>query len=200
MLRSMVLALEHIIGFAKERKVEVKRDFEPLVVNLISRRPGVFAEAIDTYSDLRVRLVRVLHSQFVSFVQNSNMVIDSEKAVEITLYSSDAIEKSVKLSLSLVRSISVLLSVWKDEYKHDEPESASAVEYLISSLLREKDGADDVRGKDDVVSVELVSGKRGNVTSLDPLSDPPSFTVFVFVRSGSCLQRREAILSQEELL
>ena len=154
----MVLALEHIIGFAKERKVEVKRDFEPLVVDLISRRPGVFAEAIDIYSDLRVRLVCVLHGQFVSFVQNSNVAIDLEKAIEVTLYSSGALEKTVKLPLSLVRSISVLLSVWKDEYKHDEPESANAVEYLISSLLREND-VDDKRGKDDAVSVELVSGK-----------------------------------------
>ena len=146
-----MLALEQSILFADERKIEVGQSFTSLLVDLVSRRPNVFAEALDTFGDLRSLTVQVVYGEFARLAKACTNGVDAERAVDIRLYqSSKSISDATtaKIPLPLVRSVSVLLSMWKDEYRTHELESSVAVDSLVSSLMcadpAEKDGKEEI--------------------------------------------------------
>jgi hypothetical protein len=200
------MALEKNIVFAQERKIEIGRSFASLVVELISRRPNVFADALDSFSELRSLAVRFVHDEFVRCATADVGEDDGVVTVEITLYHGTVANwKTVVLPLAIVRSTSVLLSIWKDEYRNHEPDATNAVDSLVSSIMRTDRGengtvagladSNAVSEQSDAVSVELVSEGMRVVTyqieiHLLSLSCHPS--------SGSCWRRLEVILSQGE--
>lgn len=79
------------------------------------------------------------------------------------------VARTVKLPLTFIWSTSVLLSVWKDEYRKDGSDSSNSVVNLASSLLCENisdsegeenfglSSARSVSNNSSAVSVELVS-------------------------------------------
>ena len=171
-LRSLIVALERTIQFAAAKKVEVEWRFPSLLVHLISRRPSVYAEAIDAFLDLRTLAVNVVHDEFARFASTAHQTTDdeTEAKIQVNLHKNPFAESgTVRLPLSVMRSTAVLLSTWKDEYSNDEKELSSLVSKLVGALMRTKEspsdavndsGLSDVANKSEdsnAVPVELVS-------------------------------------------
>lgn len=175
-LRSLILALEQHVAFAKSHGVDSELQFPELLVELISKRPSVFAEAIDSFADLRSVVIRIIHGAFSTHRLNGEEPTSTNgDVVRLTLErepSSSNNTDTVVIGLphTLLQATSVLLSIWKDTANEVVPdETASAVKDLVDALLR--NDVPDVNSKGDVglasaihcgsgaaaVSVELVS-------------------------------------------
>jgi hypothetical protein len=140
-LCSLLMALEKHIGFAERHKIEVEWNFSTLLVRLISSRPGVYAEAMDTFSDLRSLAIRVAHDEFSRCAKQEATEDEggSDGVVIVKLFpTSFLMTEEVKLPLSLLKSISVLLSIWKDHDDQGDKDTAGAgaVNELVGSLMR----------------------------------------------------------------
>jgi hypothetical protein len=170
-----LIALEQHINFAEKNKVEVNWKFPLLLVELISRRPSVYAEAIDLFLDLRSLAVRIVYDEFIRYSKGQEDLndIDPESVIEIKLDQNSFTEGcTVKLPLPLIRSTSVLLSIWKDEYRKDEQNSSSCVDKLVSSLMRTNyaESGDDNGNDVGLVSAKSLS-KQGDVVSVELVSE-----------------------------
>jgi hypothetical protein len=170
-----VIALEQNINFAEKNKVEVNWGFPLLLVELISRRPSVYAEAIDLFLDLRSLAVRIVYDEFIRYSKGQEDLndIDPESAIEIKLGQNSSTEGcTVKLPLPLIRSTSVLLSIWKDEYRKDEQNSSSCVDKLVASLMRTNsaESVDDNGNDVGLVSAKSLS-KQGDAVSVELVSE-----------------------------
>jgi hypothetical protein len=135
------MALEKHIGFAETHNIEVEWDFSTLLVRLISSRPGVYAEAMDTFSDLRSLAIRVAHDEFSRCAKQEARGDEGgpDGVVIVKLFPTSFLKtEEVKLPLSLLKSISVLLSIWKDHNDQGEKDTtgAGAVNELVGSLMR----------------------------------------------------------------
>jgi len=136
-LRSLVVALEKHIAFAEQNDMQVERKFSELLIRLISNRPSVFAAAMDSYSDLRSLSVRVLHSIFTENVKRTDDAVESMPVVAIKLFKTRVHEGGmVELPLTLLQSMCVVLSIWKDGGSEDEIDVVSAIEDFATALLR----------------------------------------------------------------
>jgi len=131
------MALEEHLNFAKLKVIETGPKFADAVVDLVSSRPSVFAEAIDSFADLRSLVIRITRSQFVDCLEAGsesnragavNAVIVKPRKVSPLSCS------EMRLSLSVIRSISVVLSTWVDSF--DDDESKTSIELLSEALLR----------------------------------------------------------------
>jgi hypothetical protein len=170
-----LIALEQNINFAEKNKIEVNWKFPLLLVELISRRPSVYAEAIDLFLDLRSLAVRIVYDEFIRYSKGQEDLndIDPESVIEIKLDQNSFTEGcTVKLPLPLIRSTSVLLSIWKDEYRKDEQNSSSCVDKLVSSLMRTNyaESGDDNGNDVGLVSAKSLS-KQGDVVSVELVSE-----------------------------
>ena len=135
------MALEKHIEFAETHNIEVEWDFSTLLVRLISSRPGVYAEAMDTFSDLRSLAIRVAHDEFSRCAKQDARGDEGgpDGVVIVKLFPTSFLKtEEVKLSLSLLKSISVLLSIWKDHDDQGDKDTtgAGAVNELVGSLMR----------------------------------------------------------------
>jgi hypothetical protein len=140
-LCSVLMALEKHIEFAETHKIEVAWNFSTLLVRLISSRPGVYAEAMDTFSDLRSLAIRVAHDEFSRCAKQQAGGVEGgpDGVVIVKLFpTSFSKTEEVKLPLSLLKSISVLLSIWKDHDDQGDKDTtgAGAVNELVGSLMR----------------------------------------------------------------
>jgi hypothetical protein len=135
------MALEKHIAFAETHRIEVKWKYSTLLVRLISSRPGVYAEAMDTFSDLRSLAIRVAHDEFARCAKEeaSEDGVGSDGVVIVKLFPTSFLKtEEVELPLSLLQSISVLLSIWKDQDDQGDRDTAGegAVNELVDSLMR----------------------------------------------------------------
>jgi hypothetical protein len=135
------MALEKHIEFAETHKIEVEWNFSTLLVRLISSRPGVYAEAMDTFSDLRSLAIRVAHDEFSRCAEQEARRDEGgpDGVVIVKLFPASFLKtEEVKLPLSLLKSISVLLSIWKDHDDQGDKDNvgADAVNELVGSLMR----------------------------------------------------------------
>jgi integrator complex subunit 1 len=137
-LRSLLMALEQHIQFAEKHDVKVEWRFPELLINLMSRRPNVCAEAMDAFSDLLSMAVRVLHSEFLRYAQGPGGEIarNGEPVVVMKTYGTTSDEATtVTLPLSLLQSVSVVLSTWKEQESGLDQQATSSVDYLANVLL-----------------------------------------------------------------
>jgi len=184
-LRSLVIALEQFISFAEEKNIKIAWQFPALIVDLISRRPSVYAEAIDAFTDLRSLAISIIHDEFALYTQ----------------YSAEAghTDMDDTFPLALIRSTSVLLSIWRDEYMHTDQTSTVYVENLVTSLMRTNaSGIEDLNGHIAPRSGTKGSPKSNNLVSVE-LVRTRLYLNFRFLcsdfffscyQSGSCLQRQ----------
>ena len=141
-LRFIVLALERLTTFATEKEVAGKWHFPSMLIELISKRPNVFAATMGSFPDLRSLAIRIVHHEFTSYKKCSaeDKKEDTESAVEITLccepLSGDKQCRSVEavLSLSLLKCSCVLLSIWLEGDNDDE--DSKLVRDLVKVLMR----------------------------------------------------------------
>ena len=165
-LRSLIIALQTNITFSETHKIAVEWTFPRLLVELISKRPSVYAEAVYSFLDLRAIAVRVVHDEFARFATGSAIVSDdgAEPVIEVPLHMNPFSEvDAVKLPLHLIRATAVLLSVWKDEYAEVEKEAAHRVDNLVSALMQTRPAENEgntrkefLQEQKDVVPAELV--------------------------------------------
>lgn len=136
-----MVALEYHHKFAESKSIETERKFPDLVIELISRRPYVFAEAMDSFSELRSLVIRVVREEFCKQIDGS--VVDPGQhrndMVSLRIRAKVGADfKDTKLQFQLLKSIAVLLSTWKDE-GNDCDVSASSIHELVDALLRAED-------------------------------------------------------------
>ena len=154
------MALEQHVSFAGTKGVDTNVHFPDLLIELVSTRPGVFAEAIETYSDLRSLIIRVVHEEFCrrASLQSSEKYTSGEKAVELKLRQcSSSAANQVNLPRTLLQSISVLLSIWNEKKHSKGPhfEAKTAINDFVDSLLRSDVKEDGVREEVGLASARL---------------------------------------------
>lgn len=146
-----------------------------MLIDLLSSRPTVFAEAMDAFPDLRSRAIRVVRTEFDSYLSKASNrdAMELDSAVIIAVCQShmapEAADKVVeaKLPLALLQSACVLLSIWRDEnaakeienvaelmQKDKNDDAALAVEELVRMLLRD----DKIENVDEDEDADLVLG------------------------------------------
>ncbi len=183
--------------YSEKNGVDVSFQFADLVVDLISKRPSVLAEAIDSYTDLRSIIIKVIFEEFSTRVQTS----DEFKITHSFDQSIVAADHLQGIPLSLVQSISVFLSLWKDEYRTAEGDSSKYIEYLADALLHqhaecEKEEDIDVRFVDTKTSfkknitvpvelwIMLAKARSDAIARRAALSAPASFLPRLLLCSG----------------
>lgn len=136
MLRSLVVALEKHIALTEQSGIQVERSFCDLLIRLISNRPSVFAAAMDAYADLRSLSVRVLYSAYVENTKRTDDELESTPSVTIKLFKNEGHEgRTVHLPLTLLQSICVVLSIWRDGTEDEDHEAVTAINNFVSALL-----------------------------------------------------------------
>jgi len=145
-LRSLVMALEEHLEFAVSKSIETGLKFPVMIVELVSSRPTVFADAMESFPDLRSLVIHAVHSEFVRHAKAGAKDKEAKVKDAVILKPRNTIsgEKSaIHLPLSVLLSISVVLSTWRDSM--DDRESAIAVDSLVDALMRNdtKDNEDD---------------------------------------------------------
>jgi len=131
------MALEEHIAFAESKSIDTGLKFPDVVVELVSSRPSVFAEAMDSFPPLRSLVIRVVHSLFFRCAQSEAKEghVDLEGAVVLNPRGRTAEQSSeIRVPLPVILSISVVLSIWKDTAAEDE--SAPAISSLVDALMR----------------------------------------------------------------
>ena len=138
-LRSLLLCVEQHIAFAENHGIPVAWNFPSLLMSLVSDRPSVFAEAMDSFSNLRLLAIRVVHAQFEKYVKsNSSLDIDPSRAVSIYLHPTAMSEGGpVTVPIELLQATSVVLSIWKGG--EQETEGTSFIDDLLGALTTSSD-------------------------------------------------------------
>ncbi|GAX12642.1 hypothetical protein FisN_13Lh110 [Fistulifera solaris] len=158
-LRSLIVSLQQIIEYSEKNVIDVSFRFADLVVDLISKRPSVLAEAIDSYTDLRSIIIKVIFEEFSTRVQTS----DESKITQDFDQSMVDRDYIQGISLSLVQSISVFLSLWKDEFRTAEGDSSKYIDYLADALLHQHSEGDNEKDVDVLLDDTKTSLKK-NIT------------------------------------
>ncbi len=146
-LRYLVLALRKITRFAEENEVLGDWKFAPLLINLISRRPTVFAGALTSYEDLRSLSIEVVSGEFESYSEKKDITTENgDIMVNISLryVAQDGMTgetKKVQMPLALLQSSCVLLSIWSEDEKNDA--DSNHIRGLAGKLMqsRESEGS-----------------------------------------------------------
>jgi integrator complex subunit 1 len=150
-LRYLILALNKITHFALDNDIDGDWRFAPMLVDLISRRPAVFAAALTSFSDLRFLAVHVVLDEFSSYVEKTRDDESSEMRllVEISLcggqydkFGTNEFTKVI-LPLGLLQSACVLLSIWFGDSENTA--AISKIKDILEILMKshESDGGDD---------------------------------------------------------
>lgn len=153
------MALEEHLKFAETNGVDTGMKFSDRLIDLIASRPFVLADAINTFSDLRSLVVRVVHAEFAHYsnVDESSGDMESAKMVRLTPRQNQRLRKnSVVMPLTLLLSVTVLLSIW------NAAEGNPAIEELVDELLQ-NDVEDDC-GDQGLASAVTVVGEQAAVT------------------------------------
>ena len=139
-LRSLIMALEKHLSFAETKSIAIDLRFPDLVAELVSTRPSVFADALDSFPDLRSLVCRVIHGEFLLHAKASGSADGDNGSFKhedlVLLRRVGAVDGSSEMHLPLrvLSSISVLLSVWQDEVENDA-DTKHAVQELVDSIL-----------------------------------------------------------------
>ena len=198
MLRSLIVSLQQIIEYSGENAIDVSCRFADLVVELISRRPSVLAEAIDSYTDLRSITIRVVFDEFSTCFRatgdSQNAEILYQSTIESSLQKRRMHEGShERIPLPLMRSISVFLSLWKDEFRIIEGESSKYVDSLADALLRQNLEGENEEG----IEAGLVSTHTGPKQNI---SFPVELWIMLAKARSDVIARRAALSAPASFL
>lgn len=144
------MALEQHIAYAKQHNVPMRQTFPELLIQLISTRPSVCAEAMDTYSDLRSLAIHVLRTEVYRYegVKSDSTEQGCSPVVVLPVSEMPLSDREIQfLPISLLHSISVVLSIWNDENANGDRETTVSVDVLADILLRPNNDGDDIGGE-----------------------------------------------------
>lgn len=132
-LKSLVLALEAYLLHAGSKGMECEVNFPDLLIGLVSNRPGVLAETMSCFSELRSLVVRVVRAEYGMTGEPSNGENSASDTVRLRLRKVLSSEHDVvHIRLALLLSTCVLLSIWEDA------EQSLSIDELVDALLRSK--------------------------------------------------------------
>lgn len=223
-LRNLLMALEKLIAFTGENEIAGDWNFASVFINLISSRPSVCAETMDRFADLRSLGIRTVYKEFQKSLEDpTRQCVDCNVSIVLCRESG---KKEAALSLSLLRSASVLLSIWTESNGVsraqddgasscviDDEEAKTAVNDLASMLLHpidtKIDGQKEDRDAIGFASAKLV-GTGKSAVSVESVScnkcKAGSWPFSIFMShlfdesSGSCLRNRGATSLRGEQL
>jgi hypothetical protein len=141
---TLILALDRFISYAAERSLDTDICLPDLTLDLISTRPGVFAEAIDAFPELRSWILKTVIQEFDRQAASApaEIVIHGSQQGKADAELSSSC-KAAKLPLKLLNAASLLLSVWRDTYGgHSEADQQSVID-LSKRLLQLPSNTDD---------------------------------------------------------
>lgn len=173
-LRYLVLALNKLTKLAKGNNVPGDWDFTSLLIELVSRRPTVFAAALSSFPDLFSLAIHVVIEEFIVYFEGESEKIKSENImVDISLCSSPLenggrVPAKVEMPLTLLQSSCVLLSIWFEEDKNEM--DSAAIDGLVKMLMKSREseqgdnseskGIDDVDG---LAGAKLVNTQKSAI-------------------------------------
>jgi integrator complex subunit 1 len=177
-LRTLVVALENHLSFAEFKSIDTTRRFPDLVVELISGRPNVFAEAMDSFAELRSLIIRVVHEEFTRHVEgdaDGDEFVPGEAVILKVRRKCGTSTAETKLPMSLLKSTSVILSIWKDEASNSEQPVSGEINELVDALLeKETEEVDDNQEERKVGLADAVMsgsiGTDGTAVSVEVVS------------------------------
>ncbi|KAG7347840.1 DUF3677 domain containing protein [Nitzschia inconspicua] len=139
-LRYLVLALHKLTTFAKCKKIAGKWDFGTVLMNLMSRRPAVFASALICFTNLCSLVVKTIFEEYKMEIlgPNSREGSGGHGETEFTLCSNpfgsnDGDRAKARVPLDLLKSSCVILSVWMTGDSNSE--DAKMINGLANMLL-----------------------------------------------------------------
>jgi hypothetical protein len=135
-LQALLLALERHFQFTVDNQVTIDVSFADRLFYLVSSRPGICAEAMDTFMDLWGMVTRVAALEFSCCVDASLRTRSALSRVDVIVTLAN-IERNVrvKMSIAMLQSICVCLSVWKDHVSHMSSELLANLNCLADALL-----------------------------------------------------------------
>jgi integrator complex subunit 1 len=170
-LRYLVLALHKVTNFTSAKDVLGAWNFPSLLIELISRRPTVFAAALSSYVDLRSLAIQIVVEEFRVHVEKKSPTAATENImVAISLCHSshderDGTSTEVQMPLALLQSSCVLLSIWAEDEKNDK--DSACIEGLVSMLMkaRETEGNnnDDAHDVEGLASAKLLKTQKSAI-------------------------------------
>ena len=138
-LKSIVLALKEHIHFAKENHLGQNTKFSDLLTGLIAKRQSVYAEAFDTFGELRELAVSVIHNEIISLAEAGKPMGEAISEVEASFaklgLNVGGKDMDITVSLDLLKSSCVLLSICTLPDAVDKGAKGTAVEELVRLLL-----------------------------------------------------------------
>ena len=138
-LKSIVLALKEHIHFAKENHLGQNTKFSDLLTGLIAKRQSVYAEAFDTFGELRELAVSVIHNEIISLAEAGKPMGEAISEVEASFaklgLNVGGKDMDIRVSLDLLKSSCVLLSICTLPDAVDKGAKGTAVEELVRLLL-----------------------------------------------------------------
>eukprot|EP00536_Pseudo-nitzschia_multiseries_P000729 jgi/Psemu1/282533/fgenesh1_pg.9_\ len=193
-LRYLVLALHKFTKFAKENDVVGRWDFASLFIELVSRRPTVFANALSSYQDLRSLAIQVVVEEFRVYVEEEKMSTSNETTmVHISLCCSGKAESTkVEMPLALLQSSCVLLSIWSEDEKNDM--DSAAIEGLVTMLMSSRE-SDEKAGSMDINENESDSGLASATLLVKKKSAVPVESWVMLAKSRSDFIAKRAALA-----
>lgn len=168
-LRYLVLALHKIESFSMANNLLGDWKFTSLLIELLSRRPTVFAGALSSYVDLRSLAIQVVSEEFQLYVEKKDVSDTSEDTVvDISLHAKDGVLTQVQMPLALLQSSCVLLSIWSEDKKNDR--DSVYIEDLVTILMKSRESeensitqTDEVEDIGGLASAKCVKTKRSAV-------------------------------------
>lgn len=135
-LRMLVIGLHDHMQFATAQDVATVSGFPPILLHLISSRPTIYADVLDAFRDLRCLAVRVLHEECSRLARRRQLTSmqSNTSEVNITLYPTPIGEGAVCVSLDLLKSVCVLLSIWREDNVSKVKEDDD-VRVLVTNLM-----------------------------------------------------------------
>jgi integrator complex subunit 1 len=190
-LRFHVVALQHLTNYAIDKKIGETWNYPSMLIDLISKRPTVFAATMGSFPDLQSMAIRIAHDEFRAYIisdsTKSKGDMQDEATVKITLYNEGASSANhangdskddgtvqATLPLSLLQSSCVLLSIYLDDDK-DLAENQT-VRDLVKMLMREEqayqDGGDGDNSLGAGLSSARIAGSGKSIVPVESVSTP----------------------------
>jgi hypothetical protein len=132
-LKSLIMALEAYLLHAVSKGMDCDVNFPDLLIGLVSNRPGVLAETMGSFSELRSIVARVVRAEFEMVGEHFNGEPPLSSSVRLRLRKIPSFKYDVvRVPLALLLSTCVLLSIWEDA------EQSLSIDELVDALLRSK--------------------------------------------------------------
>lgn len=135
-LQALLLALQKHFQFAKDKKIHMDVSFADRLFYLVSSRPGICAEAMDSFPDLWGMITGVAAVEFLFRVDPSLTTQSTLSSVDVIVTLANNEHRiRIKLSTTMLQSICVCLSVWKDQESNMSSELLANLNSLADALL-----------------------------------------------------------------